>query len=181
MPRRIHPFLHPQHENTFRALKTSKHSRAEAMEELTTHTGDHLIGAGAYLGLGTRKIARKVGSREKVVSVEAHHDAQRVWKLNLDNKGLGNASLIEGALSDKDGMAALEVSSNQSTTPISGIIDPERFFHVPELSLASVLATTGLKPDLIVLRINGAALSVREASRDVLVSLPHCRVITPGC
>jgi len=36
---------------------------------------------------------------------------------------------IEGALSDKDGMASLEVSSNQSTTLIiSGIIDPERFF-----------------------------------------------------
>lgn len=180
VPRRIYPFLHPQHKNTFGDLKMSKHSRAEIMEEFKVRAGDQVLEAGAYLGLGTRKIARKVGSRGKVVSVEAHHDAQRVWKLNLDNEGLGNASLIEGALSDKDGMATLEVSSNQSTTLISGIIDPERFFHVPEFSLASVLATTGLKPDLIVLTINGAELSVLEASRELLVSLPRCRVITPG-
>lgn len=74
--------------------------------------GDVVIDVGAYIGYPyTLKSAKLVGDSGKVISIEPDPRNFRILAMNVESNGLNNTTLLNVAISEKDGESLLYVRS----------------------------------------------------------------------
>lgn len=169
--------VHPQHQNTLQELPGKL--AGELTEILSLSAGDRVLEIGSFIGFGTVQMSRLVGSRGKVVAVEADDAAFAVLTKNVRQNNLSNAISRNYAIGDNDRDEATFWKSRMQANSLVEIKGAKPG-AVRMRKISSVLNETELIPNFIILTINGFELKALESSRELLNEARPLRVITPG-
>jgi FkbM family methyltransferase len=178
VPRRWLPLLvHPQHKNTL--FELSPKDRPTVKNFLHLKEGDQVLEIGSFIGFGTIQMSHAVGSSGKVVSIEADQINYQVLKQNIKQNSLLNVKSLNYAIGDKDDDAQIFWKTKMQANSLVEIKDAKKVI-IKMRRIESVIEETDLRPDFMILTINGFELKVLESAADYLQNFRPLRIICPG-
>jgi FkbM family methyltransferase len=128
--------------------------------------GDTIINIGAGLGEETIILSKLVGNSGKIISIEANPVINEMLKEVVDRNNLKNVTIINAAVSDKDGI--LKIKPLFSDYMANGISMNDGV-DVPAFSLDNFILNNKLnKIDLLIMNIEGAEqLAIKGLKNEV--------------
>lgn len=156
-------------------LKECEHTK---LSQFPAKNDLYIVDLGANEGYFTLKIKEKV-PKSKIICVEPNPSAFETLKKNIKTNNLKDITLINKAVTSKNGKVSFEILAGAST--ISGLkIKREKWFdreQIKKIDVDSITLTDLYKKcklkriDLLKLDIQGAEMDVLRSSRDVLPNI----------
>jgi len=138
------------------------------------------IDVGANLGKYTVLMAKKLGSKGKVIGIEPEEHTVKLLKRNVEINNLKNVFVIEKACSNKNGKSTLYL---EDTIYSGGLHSLKKYGHhikekiIDVEKLDSVVSKLQFKRvDLIKIDVEGAELGVLQGSQKILKNY-HPKII----
>ena len=119
--------------------------------------GETFWDIGAHAGYHALTAARTVGPRGRVIAVEPDSDTCAIFREQLALNGIGHCTVIQGAVSDREGTVTLRrlaVDSRRSSLEEAGATEGETV-RVPSMTLDG-MATHHPRPRMLKMDIEGA-------------------------
>ncbi len=135
-------------------------------------TGDVFYDVGANAGFFTLLAARCVGAEGRVFAFEPLPANIRTIRSQVELNAVDNCTVVEAAVSDRDGPLHFSGGTNTSTAHIQGIrpeMDGTAIVTVAAISLDQ-FSQECRPPDFIKMDIEGAELLALKGARDLLSS-----------
>ena len=134
-------------------------------------TGSTFIDAGANIGFFTILAARLVGAGGRVIAIEMMPDTAALLRANVERNGLGNVTIVEGALSNRSGeevVASMPEDQFARASIAQGLTVDRRQIRVRTKTLDDLLVGIAGNIDLIKMDLEGAEPMAIEGAGDVL-------------
>ena len=146
--------------------------------------GDTVVDIGAHIGVYTLKVAKQVGNKGRVISIEPENENHKLLMKNIKINKYQNITPVKIALSDFEGKADLFLKARSRShslirkTWITPIVDVTR---TTVTTLDKLLHRLSVKRvDILKINVEGAELKVLEGSREFLARERISKiVITP--
>jgi len=147
--------------------------------------GNIVVDAGAHIGVYTLKVAKQVGNKGRVISIEPEDENYKLLVKNIKINKYQNIAPVKIALSDFEGKANLFLKARSRShslnkkTWITPIVDLTKTSVTTLDKLLSELDVK--KVDILKINVEGAELKVLKGSREFLnnkriskiVATPH--------
>lgn len=137
--------------------------RAEAdMQRLfaaTIRPGDVVMDLGANIGFFTLVAAVLAGPTGRVIAYEPSPSTAQAVRRNVELNGLGHVTIVQAAVSDRDGVACLDLGASDQDASIVRR-DGGRSIPVSTVSVDGEVARLGIMPAFIKVDVEGAEADV---------------------
>ena len=131
--------------------------------------GDICIDVGANQGIYTIPMAKIVGDKGSVISVEPMKYAQSIIKKNADINKLKNIKIINGVISDKTGIETLDFSIGAGPASITRNLGKKKILKVKSTTIDKLVSDNFLKKvNFIKLDIEGAELLALKGAKKTI-------------
>lgn len=152
------------------SLGTTEPEEQEALKRLVRE-GMTVINAGANIGFHAVILARLVGPSGRVVCFEPFPASAAAVRKNLALNGFtGRSEVVESAVSDSEGQAALKVEGGNAEFSIAKgrARDASQELVVATVTLDAAASRMGLVPEVITLDIEGAEVDALRGASSVI-------------
>ncbi|MEX2582353.1 MAG: FkbM family methyltransferase [Gemmatimonadota bacterium] len=151
---------------TGRVLTGSYEQEHTRLFERWVEPGSHVLDVGAHVGYYTLLSARLAGPEGRVCAFEPDPRNCAHLRRHLAINRLANAEVVQGAVSNEDGVARFRFGSGSGT----GHLSDDGTIEVETLSLDAFCGLRGLQPDFIKIDTEGAEVRVLEGARRTLLA-----------
>jgi len=145
------------------------------------HTGMTVFDVGAHVGFFSLAAGIRVGDAGRVVAFECAPDTAALLRRHVAYNHLGDrVTVVEKAVSDSDeglrffayrtSMASSMARANVESLNPERLVEPATELLVPAVTLDGFGATSGLRPDIIKIDVEGAELRVLRGCRHTLAA-----------
>jgi FkbM family methyltransferase len=136
--------------------------------------GMTFIDVGANKGDFTLLAARLAGNSGRVISIEPEPENHSILERSIALNDYTNIKVMQFALSDRDGIANLQIGSTSGSHTLSPEFDLLRTVAVPTRTLDGVVAEQRLAPvDMIKIDVQGLELAVLRGASETLRANPR--------
>jgi FkbM family methyltransferase len=125
----------------------------------------NVLDIGANAGFYTLAFASLVGASGHVWAIEPFADNVRNLNLHLALNEVSNVTIIQCAVSNRNGIAAFKAHESNS---MGKLVDHATSLLVPTVSIDSLVETLMLCPDLVKLDIEGGELAALRGATGLL-------------
>ena len=156
------------------AYETAKH----AMIRRHLRSGMTFIDVGANKGDFTLQAARLTGSSGIVISIEPEPENRSILERSLELNRYGNIRVLSLALSDRDGIANLQIGATSGSHTLSTQFNRSRSVAVPTRTLDSVVMEQRLaRVDMIKIDVQEWELEVLRGAEQTIRANPQLVVL----
>jgi len=146
---------------------------AEALDsyflEFAPKPGDTAFDVGAYCGVFTKELSKRVGLQGRVIAFEPDPQNFALLERNVKRHALGNVTLVPSAISDKSGKARFNCEGALGSALSSSISRPtlSRVSTVETITLEHACQEYGL-PSFVKIDAEGSEIEILSAAKDLL-------------
>lgn len=140
--------------------------------------GMTFIDVGANKGDFTLLAARLTGPSGRVISIEPEPENRSILRRSIELNDYANISVLQVALSDRDGTADLQIGSTSGSHTLSPEFNGLRAVSVPTRTLDAVVADHRLASvDMIKIDVQGLELAVLRGAEQTLKANPRIMLL----
>jgi len=138
--------------------------------EINAQKNSVILNVGANVGVHTLVSASMVGEEGKVIAFECQHELVQILKLNLIMNNAQRVEIVESAVGEFNEKSLLFCSPNNSGDNRLNFADEleEIGVEVDVIRLENYCLDNGLRPDLIIMDIQGLELAAIRGIGDVM-------------
>jgi FkbM family methyltransferase len=149
----------------------------ELLERFNPKEGDVVVDVGAHIGRYTLISSKRVGSKGKVVAIEAHPSVSKMLNKNITLNQITNVTSLNNAVYSKETKIKLydhrkQVDATIYNTVMTGrVSDQDAFVEVDANTLDNILQQNGIKAEdvnWLKVDVEGAELEVLRGATNVL-------------
>ena len=165
--------LHESAAMVQRAMRTYEPAK-HALISRHLRPGMTFIDVGANKGDFTLLAARLTGPSGRVISIEPAPENHSVLQRSIELNDYANITVLQVALSDRDGTADLQIGSTSGSHTLSPEFNGSRAVSVPTRTLDAVVADNRLASvDMLKIDVQGFELAVLRGAAQTLTSNPR--------
>jgi len=175
--------FHYQHIETIDDIPGLSTLEKEYLKKLyTPKNGELILDVGAYMGYGTVRLSKEIGTNGHVIAVEADSDALCLLKHNISSNNLSNVTVMPKAIWNQANLVLdLSKSSRQANSLITNIVEPLNSSTVETTTVDEIVQMLdSRRVDFISLTVNGAELEAVKGMKETLTNCSHIRLSIAG-
>lgn len=180
-PRDQRVYFHPQHQSYAQEEPAfSEEVKASIKNEFLPRQGWNVLDIGAYLGLGTLRLAEMVGEEGRVISVEAKKENFEVLKRHLSENEVRSVHAVFAAIWRESGVEMNLTTSRRQANALDSEIVSGKAQGVQTISIPDLAKMFDGPVNLVSLTVNGAEVEAMEGLQKLdHTDLPE-RILAPG-
>lgn len=191
MPGRTPPYnrkarqcMHPQHRETIADLHHLSASDREGIQQrFEPSDGEILLDVGAYMGYGTMRMAREIGTFGHIYAIEADPDNVELLQLNLEANNLTDrVTVLHRAIwSNDQEVLPFHKTDHQRNSLIRELVDEGLSVDVASISIDSIVRQFSLSQvDAISVTVNGAEVEALHGMKETVAGAKTMRISSAG-